>query len=726
MNGKSTIENEVYTFLSTTLGNQDIHEKCKQLSLYVNSYESQFLHSIFPRVLEDIFSITQHSSWGLTVFHPKSHEFACVREFLGPKGSIFRMIEKIQEDEFLPKFSLPNMLVPLHMKAKVEAEAANGIQMKTKSAFELYFCYFSSYITKTLQNKATDTSYINHSYRSFSATSMPVAPEEYLYFSLLNDYLFHFMSTDSLPPTMSSGHNTNAYKYTKSHYSVTKASFLLRHDSGKDCSYGPSNSKEMRCCDVLMQLFCMFWLDDFQFVYPAKIVPTENHVRALRQLIKHVHTFCNAHSDHSLLKRFQTDLATEQLNQNMLLRLQPALSDFFCHCFEVWPLDCNFRIVLETWLSFIQPWRYNSTGDVRLNEDRNVANMWYHFICTNLSFYNKLFQLAVTRFIRVDMSSPENAMLLYRITKIYRQPNLVILIEEAEEAISGNTKNLPCHISGGNYESYLGSSHHDSMLKQVEDDFIFTDKFRDAINQLLLVSAQALNTIKSTKDFTSSDFSKKFLHYVGYGALFEQDGQENLAQVKSKMEEYLTYSIKNLADIFDLPIPDANSQTKWNKKGKDIADFKITENGKKVLSPLGRHQLQNNLRKFPVKPHTEYDLQPVRSFENIFLVRLLYTLSSKFNARFATKINRRCNEGDFVGRILKIIFRDKNETFSDQTRMDCKYRLSLRFLAHYRNVFYLVFLYIFSIVFGLNFFGVIFGLLLCGLLYIFIRALLIK
>lgn len=60
------------------------------------------------------------------------------------------------------------------------------------------------------------------------------------------------------------------------------------------------------------------------------------------------------------------------------------------------------------------------------------------FIAENLLAYIVIFQQLLPRFIRVDLSSPKNALMLYRLTKVFNQPNLVFLLREIE----GNLINL--------------------------------------------------------------------------------------------------------------------------------------------------------------------------------------------------------------------------------------------------------------------------------------------
>merc|ERR1712136_666034 len=98
--------------------------------------------------------------------------------------------------------------------------------------------------------------------------------------------------------------------------------------------------------------------------------------------------------------------------ENLYSILNPKLFDFLMLCFEVWPLDGSFRVVIETWLSYIQPWRYtvhkSTNSELRLSGDRDIANAWYNFIFVNLPFYNKFLYLSFNRFLRMDLSTATN------------------------------------------------------------------------------------------------------------------------------------------------------------------------------------------------------------------------------------------------------------------------------------------------------------------------------
>lgn len=134
--------------------------------------------------------------------------------------------------------------------------------------------------------------------------------------------------------------------------------------------------------------------------------------------------------------------------------VQRRLYSFLKHSFEKWPLDASFRQVLdiitplfsksfsnfvefhtnlchvtfdpqmlETWLSYIQPWRY--TDPLQSNRDRQedtrdrvIDEKWRPFVMDNLLFYTNLFQMSLYRALRMDLSSPKNAYMLFRISKV--------------------------------------------------------------------------------------------------------------------------------------------------------------------------------------------------------------------------------------------------------------------------------------------------------------------
>jgi sphingomyelin phosphodiesterase 4 len=99
------------------------------------------------------------------------------------------------------------------------------------------------------------------------------------------------------------------------------------------------------------------------------------------------------------------------------------------HTIHHWPLDSSFRLILETWLSYIQPWRYtdwrhkNMRSPVsRDNEERTrtVDRRWLNFIAENLLSYSVIFRQLLPRFTRLDLATPKNAHMLFRVTKVWR------------------------------------------------------------------------------------------------------------------------------------------------------------------------------------------------------------------------------------------------------------------------------------------------------------------
>lgn len=56
----------------------------------------------------------------------------------------------------------------------------------------------------------------------------------------------------------------------------------------------------------------------------------------------------------------------------------------------------------------------------------------------NLLFYSTLLQQFMTRCVRMDLSSPKNAYMLFRATKVFALPRLRDMLEDGKEAIYCN------------------------------------------------------------------------------------------------------------------------------------------------------------------------------------------------------------------------------------------------------------------------------------------------
>ena len=77
--------------------------------------------------------------------------------------------------------------------------------------------------------------------------------------------------------------------------------------------------------------------------------------------------------------------------------------------------------MLETWLSYIQPWRY--TDRTRPVADSEAAapveaSRWQRWAQENLPFYSEILRLLLPRLLRMDLTSSKNAYMLYRVAKV--------------------------------------------------------------------------------------------------------------------------------------------------------------------------------------------------------------------------------------------------------------------------------------------------------------------
>ena len=92
------------------------------------------------------------------------------------------------------------------------------------------------------------------------------------------------------------------------------------------------------------------------------------------------------------------------------------------YTFSHWLHDASFRIVLETWLSYIQPWRYTEAAIMAREragaEEGVVDQRWQIFIAENVVLYTAVLRQLQPSFFRMDLTASKNAYILFKISKV--------------------------------------------------------------------------------------------------------------------------------------------------------------------------------------------------------------------------------------------------------------------------------------------------------------------
>jgi len=379
--------------------------------------------------------------------------------------------------------------------------------------------------------------------------------------------------------------------------------------------------------------------------------------------------------------------------------IQKRIYKFIRFCFERWPLDQGFRMILETWLSYVQPWRYvDPTVGEKEDDNRadEVGEEWSTdgFIGANILHFVIPFQDFLKRLFRMDLSSPKNAHMLYRVCKVFNQPRLKEYLLSAEQLIEPSLCNA-FPFKGGLNSSFLDGTSFLSpsagfvpelpaALVGLENNLIYTPLFgqevRANVEQLVQVIVQALGTTRSllppepkSKDPNESS-NNVFLATVSsmfstFAASSERstinDDDMTIVDVR-RMEVHLRQSLQHLTELFEVEQP-ANLTVGSTASISSIgASFvgqasgiqnlgpDAPDNVDGVLTELGRWQLKNGLKRFrPPGFRGDPDLHPIQSFESAVLVRALYRMACRVNDRFGRVFEDTYSRPDIVGRVAR-------------------------------------------------------------------------
>lgn len=437
-------------------------------------------------------------------------------------------------------------------------------------------------------------------------------------------------------------------------------------------------------------------------------LPSSELLRCIRMFIKHAHYFANACKEggpyipSSL--RFGADLFSsyggisgssyENSSGGHVVGNNKVLYAFFALCIDHWPLDASFRLVLETWLSYIQPWRYtqlNMKGSANMNNDSGDpidSTKWATFVDENFRFYTNMFgKLLSARFSRLDISSHKNAYMLFRIAKVYSQENLINILYQIFNMQgrsmfqSLNTSASPTRHAAMAEESAATFSPNDNVspvpffkdndqgLSSHPVDLLGLE-FKELVSSLLLAMVNAKQAVIRTRRIAESlnkshaekeksiGFPSRLIAFIAdvFGlrnvsrpSSPGSSGMDPAEKIESdKTLQYLDFCMEKFSSLFELEnimenLKQQNLSSKVDPNVTDsLRDCSSQDDHEQAspncLSPIQRRDIL--LKK--VKVYTKYDGNPdrvpIRSDEFRFLVRILLCASGEIDKRWRSKI----------------------------------------------------------------------------------------
>ncbi|KAB0397503.1 hypothetical protein E2I00_016179, partial [Balaenoptera physalus] len=715
--------------------NKPFAQRCQDLVKVIEDFPAKELHAIFPWLVESIFGSLDGvlAGWNLRCLQGRVSpvEYNIAMEFLDPGGPMMKLVYKLQAEDY--KFDFPVSYLPGPVKASIQERVLpdsplyhnkpppGALHVRTSDC--AYFILVDRYLAWFLPTEGSVLPPLSSSPGGPSPSPAPRTPAVPFasyglhHTSLLKRHISHQTSVNADPASHEIWRSeTLLQMYQKMQSPHAKLEVLHYRLSVCSALHSPAQPS-LQALHAHQGAMCGASMggEVGTAQHEESFMPTEEHVLVVRLLLKHLHAFANslrpeqaspsAHSHAaSPLEEFKRAAVPRFVQQKLYLFLQ--------HCFGHWPLDASFRAVLEMWLSYLQPWRYAPEKQAPSSD------------CQARSVSERC------RALRTDLVSPKNALMVFRVAKVFAQPNLAEMIQRGEQLFLEPELVIPHRqhrlftvpTFTGSFLSSWPPAITDASFKVKShvyslegQDCKYTPMFGPEIRAL----------------YGESTAARPFLSWLGFypadtngsypGNDLDEMGQDRVR----KTDEYLEKALEYLCQVFRLSeaqlaqLTLALGTTQDENGKKQLPDCIVGEDGL-ILTPLGRYQIINGLRRFDIEYQGDSELQPIRSYEIAGLVRVLFRLSSAINRRFAGQMVALCSRADFLGsfcryhllepglsdrRLLSPVGRGRAASLARGPR------LSLRFLGSYRTLLALLLAFFVASLFCI-------GPLLCALLLV--------
>ena len=714
-------------------------ERCDDVRRMINEFSIKDLHVLYPHLLASIFNVNPSKGWSLHTPHSRSLE--AFRRFLGPNGPAWSLVEKLDRDSFLryefPVTCLPKLTQRLFAEGIIPALYHNKVQFTGESRLSLvlsvgaveYFLYQFAY-------------FITQSVSAWDNSRPADRGHDTIYTALFSDYLEHFLPTQgTIVPQPEN--RTHLHKFTPRRFfnnvgdaSIPPFSGLIKSFENKQTA--PSGIAFDQCptqsrqSELFVQIFIEFWMNhgvdreggqSFTPLGQDYFLPSVEHVRVVRMLVKHLHLFMNVtmNNNTAIVSNNEMDLASFRAFMPESIKLfKKRLYWFIHHCFAHWPLDPTFRFILETWLSYVQPWRYMSSE--QSTPSRNVGRtvFWKPFIHHNLLFYTVILQEFLNRAEKLNLRSSRDTQLFYRVTKVFSQEHLMFIMNEAEHELLSCLGSMQAGLVQKPRSSKPDQYLHFMELK-VPGTLYRPLWMEENINNIRHLLHRVEDTLHSLREPQGNNTCEEehggWFHAQIKNTLnwlrdtFAIDENYWLMQDEnSKAQEHLVQVSKHLRKLFQIENAALETTIPWAaefgdrsspsshvrpQKGsvESLPDCTKTD-GHLELTALGKYQIANGLRRFDIQYSGDPDLQPVRSYEIVFLVRSLHKLSTILNQKFGPNLSSIYSSPGWRGSLARYLSLgvQRPHTLSPVKHVQhpvsdvsCEQpKISLRYLASYR------------------------------------------
>ncbi|XP_017083915.1 sphingomyelin phosphodiesterase 4 [Drosophila eugracilis] len=681
-----------------------LYDRVHELSILFDRCSVRQIQEIFPHVVHSIFGINGNPlGWGLrtTTMENNQLHFQILQQFFGVSGPWMHLCHRLLLDQC--KFELDINLLPAKFVSLLQsgqnprfyAELINIDTMMRQvttlslNAFDFYIIHFVLYALQPLHSINPIAMQI-HNVRSKT-----------VYLKLVSEYLNNFLplmpdariepvhfsggvkAPQPLPAQALQPQRQPRYLKIPSSYrnggNVSGGGGSPNTSGGSGNTSPQSNSANASAnrayawrSESVLHFFVDIWLR--YDIESEHHLPSSDFVRGVRTLVKQVHFFANgAQQDHSSL------CALRKVSLSMV---KARIYAFLCGLIDRWPLDSSLMVVLELWLSYIQPWRYtiaalnNKTPSLAYKPP--ILPCYDGFIIDNLIMYTHIFMQLVPHFGRLDYTVYRNAFMLYRLATMFAQHDLVERLQRFERLHAGNSYGFDSPQRQVNMmnKSYSPSSQWNPVVN-TSSAKLFSHAMQTQMESFLFLISMARNSVlrdiaKLRNEIAEKQRSEGFLKNF-FNKLFGECTQDEITLREfSRIPEVLRQCIDAFCRTFNidpanLSMNDSVSEEPSLPATTSVQNFSFFDSSNSLdTSKLNPHQMSLNASNI----HATVDPAqlPIQSNEIKPLVRMLHVVSEEINKRYGSQIQVLYAREDYCGKVARqLLYAPMTEQWFDKS-----------------------------------------------------------